>query len=174
MRAILLAAAILTLGGPAQAAVVSSWESGFRIENRAVATGVTADQAWRALGEIGSWWSSSHTYSGSAGNMTIRMRPGGCWCEALPGGGVEHGRVVLVQPEQRTLRIDGALGPLQEEGVAAALTWRIEEIDDGVEIIQTYNVGGVRPEMMKNAKLVDKVLAEQVEGLRAYLAPAVP
>ena len=175
MKTVLMAAtAALALGGAAQAAVVETWDSGFRIENRAVATSATPDQAWQALGEIGRWWNSSHSYSGSASNMTIEMKPGGCWCEALPGGGVEHGRVILVWPEQRTLRIDGALGPLQEEGVSASLTWQVRETDGGVEIIQTYHVGGVRPEMMKNAGLVDQVLAEQVEGLRTYLQPPAP
>lgn len=172
--ACLAAMAALAMGGAARAEVVSAWDSGFRIENKAVATGTSPDDAWLALGEIGRWWNSSHTYSGSNSNLTIEMVPGGCWCEALPGGGVAHGRVVLVQPETRTLRIDGALGPLQEEGVSAALTWRIAEVDGGVEIIQTYHVGGVRPEMMKNAELIDQVLAEQVEGLRAYLQAAVP
>ena len=172
--AICAATAALALGGSAQAAVVNTWESGFRIENRAVATTATADQAWTALGQIGHWWASEHTYSGSNGNLTIEMKPGGCWCEALPGGGVEHGRVVLVWPEQRMLRIDGALGPLQDEGVSAALTWQIKEVTGGVEIVQTYHVGGVRPEMMKNASLIDQVLAQQVEYLRAYLQPPVP
>lgn len=164
----------LALGGSAQAAVVSTWDGGFRIENKAVAIGTTPDRAWQALGEIGRWWNSAHSYSGSASNMTIEMKPGGCWCEALPGGGVEHGRVVLVLPEQRTLRLEGSLGPLQEEGVVGALTWQVKEVDSGVEIVQTYNVGGVRPDMVKNAALIDGVMAEQVEGLRAYLAPPVP
>ena len=173
MRVALCAAAALAIGGPASAAVVSSWEGGFRIENKATAS-VTPDRAWQALGEIGRWWSSAHTYSGSNANMTIEMKPGGCWCEALPGGGVEHGRVVLVLPEQRTLRIEGSLGPLQDEGVVGALTWKINEIPGGVEIVQTYHVGGVGPDMLKNAALIDGVMAEQVEGLRAYLQPDGP
>ena len=167
------AAAAFAMAGSAQAAVVSSWESGFRIENRVTAS-VGADQAWTALGRIGSWWSSDHTYSGSASNMTMPLKPGACWCEALPGGGVEHGRVVLVLPEQRMVRVEGSVGPLQDEGVAGALTWKVNEVPGGVEIVQTYHVGGVRPDMVKNAALIDKVMGEQVEGLRTYLQPAVP
>ena len=87
--AVLMAA--LAMAGSAQAAVVSTAEVGFRIENRAQVA-ATPDRAWQALGEIGRWWSSSHTYSGDAANVTIEMKPGGCWCEALPGGGIEHGR----------------------------------------------------------------------------------
>lgn len=165
------ALAAMALAGPAAAAVVGAGDSGFRIENRA-AVATTADRAWTALGEIGRWWNDAHTYSGSASNMTIEMKPGGCWCEALPGGGVEHGRVILVWPEQRMLRIEGALGPLQDEGVTGALTWQVKETTDGVEIVQTYHVGGVRPEMAKNAALIDAVMAEQLKGLGAYLSPS--
>lgn len=171
--AVCAAATALALSGSAQAAVVSSWESGFRIENKATVS-TTPETAWQALGEIGSWWNSEHTYSGSASNMTMPLKPGACWCEALPGGGIEHGRVIMVWPEQRMVRIDGAVGPLQDEGVAGALTWKVNEVPGGVEIVQTYHVGGVRPEMLKNAGLVDQVMAEQLEGLRAYLQPAIP
>lgn len=167
MRAFLIAAALM-LAGPAQAEVKSSWEAGFRIENRA-GVAATPDEAWLALGEIGRWWSSAHSYSGDAANMTMPLKPGACWCEALPGGGVEHGRVIMALPQARTLRIDGAVGPLQDEGVAGALTWQVNAAPGGVEIVQTYNVGGVRPEMVRNAALVDQVMAEQLAGLKAYL-----
>jgi hypothetical protein len=174
MRLALCAAATaLAVSGPAQAAVVSAWENGFRIENRATAS-ATPEQAWTALGEIGSWWSSDHTYSGSASNMTMPLKPGGCWCEALPGGGVEHGRVVMALPERGMLRIEGSIGPLQDEGVSGALTWKVNEIPGGVEIVQTYNVGGVRPDTAKNAARFDTVLGEQLESLRAYIQPAIP
>jgi hypothetical protein len=172
MRTIVIAA-LLALAGPAQAEVKSSWEGGFRIENRA-SVSATPQQAWTALGMIGRWWSSEHTYTGDASNMTMALRPGACWCEAIPGGGIEHGRVVMVRPYQRTLRIEGAVGPLQDEGVSGALTWQVNEKPGGAEIVQTYNVGGVRPEMVKNAGLIDQVMAEQLDGLRAYLQPAIP
>lgn len=168
-----LCAAALAMAGAAQAEVKSASDSGFRIENR-VTVSASPEQAWIALGEIGRWWSSTHTYSGDAANMTMPLRPGACWCEAIPGGGIEHGRVILVWPEQRTLRIEGGVGPLQEEGVSGALTFQIKPAPGGAEIVQTYNVGGARPETVKNATLVDQVLAEQLNGLRAYLQPAIP
>lgn len=172
MRILLAAAAALMLAGPAHAEVKSTWESGFRLENRARIP-ATREQTWFALAQIGRWWSSEHTYSGDARNMTISLKPGGCWCEAVAGGGIEHGRVVLVWPEKGTLRLDGAVGPLQDEGVSGALTWQINEVDGGgVEVVQTYNVGGVRPEMVKNAALVDKVMAEQLAGLKAFIRPS--
>jgi hypothetical protein len=173
MRALLIVVA-LGLAGPAQAEVKTSWESGFRIENRVRIDGAK-EQVWFALAQIGSWWSSEHTYSGKAENMTISLRPGGCWCEAVPGGGVEHGRVVMALPEKGTLRIDSATGPLQGEGVAGALTWQINELKEGgVEVVQTYNVGGARREIVKVAPMVDKVMGEQLERLKAYIRPATP
>jgi uncharacterized protein YndB with AHSA1/START domain len=168
MRALLILA-VMALAAPAHAKVLSTSDSGFRIENRATIPATKA-QAWTALGEIGRWWNSSHTYSGDANNMTIALKAGGCWCEAIPGGGVEHGRVVMVLPEKGTLRIDSATGPLQDEGVAGALTWQIKEIDGGVEVVQTYNVGGARPEIVKIAPMVDKVMGEQLERLKTYIA----
>ena len=67
------------------------------------------------------------------------------------------------------LRVEGSLGPLQDEGVTGALTWTLKPTDTGVEIVQTYNIGGVRPEMVKNAALIDGVIAEQLTRLKAYL-----
>ena len=162
------AAAAFAMAGSAQAAVVSSWESGFRIENRVTAS-VGADQAWTALGRIGSWWSSDHTYSGSASNMTMPLKPGACWCEALPGGGVEHGRVIMAWPERRLLRVQAALGPLQDQGVNAVLSFEVKAAPGGAEVIQTYNVGGARPEIIEIAPGVDAVVGEQLLGLKAFV-----
>ena len=169
---ILLAAAVLMLAGPAHAEVKATWDGGFRLENRATLS-ATREQTWFALAQIGRWWNSEHTYSGDARNMVISLKPGGCWCEVLPGGGIEHGRVILAWPEKGTLRLEAALGPLQDEGVSGALTWQINELKDGgVEVVQTYNVGGVRPEMVRNAALIDGVMAEQLGRLKGFIRPA--
>jgi len=168
MRVALIAA--LALAGPAHAEVKSTTDSGFRLENR-VTVNATPERAWTALGEIGRWWNSDHTYSGDALNMTLPLKVGGCFCEALPGGGVEHGRVIVAWPEQKLLRLQAALGPLQDEGVEAVLTFQIKPAPGGAEIVQTYNVGGVRPEMLKNAPLIDQVVGEQLNRLKAYLQP---
>ena len=43
--------------------------------------------------------------------MTLQMRPGGCFCETLDGGGgIEHMRVTYVQPGERIV-LTGSLGP---------------------------------------------------------------
>ena len=41
------------------------------------------------------WWDPSHTWSGSAKNLTFEPKAGGCFCEKLAdGGSVQHGRVI--------------------------------------------------------------------------------
>ena len=65
------------------------------------------------------WWSKDHTYSGDAARMSLQLRPGGCFCETLDGGGgIEHMRVTFVQPGERVV-LTGSLGPLLYEATAA-------------------------------------------------------
>ncbi|MDH4383820.1 MAG: ATPase [Caulobacter sp.] len=150
--------------GQAQAEVVSTTEGRLLIRNVAVIS-APPSTVYEKLGQIGSWWESSHTYSGKASNMTIRLEPGGCFCEALAGGGVKHGEVVLAIPGQ-TLRILGALGPLQDLGAAAALTFQLKALPDGTtEVTQTYQVGGLDSATFKIAPIIDRVLAAQLKGL---------
>src|SRR3990167_7728789 len=107
MRAMFLitAAMAAAMALPAQAEVKSLSSSGFRLENR-VTIAAPPDKVYAALGQIGSWWDDAHTYTGKASNMTIELKPGGCFCETFQkGGGVEHGRVVLAWPAQ-TLRLE--------------------------------------------------------------------
>lgn len=168
MRILWAAAAALLLAGSAQAAATSTSANGFRIENKATVA-ATPDQVWAALGQIGSWWSSDHTYSGSAANMTMPLKVGACFCETLPGGGgVEHGRVIMVWPEKKMVRIQAALGPLQDEGVSAVLSFQVKRVDGGSEVVETYNVGGARPEMAEFWPRVNTVLAEQLDRLKTY------
>ncbi len=174
MRWALMAAALLACAGNAQAEVKETWDGGFLVENRTV-TQAKPEVAWTALGQIGRWWSGDHSYSGDASNMTIEMKPGGCWCEAVPGGGVEHGRVVMAMPEPKILRVNAALGPLQQTGVTGILTWAVKPTDTGgSEIVQTYVVTGGKPGVEAAAPAVNQVIGEQLESLRAYLDPPVP
>jgi uncharacterized protein YndB with AHSA1/START domain len=170
---IALAAAAFLLATSAQAAVVSTSGVGFQIENRATVA-ASPEQVWTALGDIGSWWSSDHTYSGSASNMTMPLKVGACFCETLPGGGVEHGRVIAVMPEQKLLRVQAALGPLQDKGVAAVLTFQVKPTAGGAEIIESYNVGGATAEVIQMAPVVDQVLAAQLAGLKGLVDPHMP
>lgn len=174
MRIALAALAALSLAGAARAEVVEQSSGGFKVRNVAEVP-VRADRAYAALGEVGRWWSSGHTYSGSAKNLTLPLHPGACFCETLPGGGVAHGRVVLAWPAQGMLRIETALGPLQEEGVSGALTFMIRAKGRGVEVVQTYAVGGGRPNLAEAlAAPVDQVLREQLQRYARYLETGRP
>lgn len=161
----ILALALATAASPGIAAVKSATPAGFEVESRATVRATPAE-AYAALGRIGRWWNSDHTYSGDAANLTLDLKAGGCMCEAIPadGGSIEHMRVVYARPGA-ALRLQGGLGPLQGEAVSGTLTWTLTPAAGGTEIVQTYIVGGnVRGGADKLAPLVDQVLAEQFSG----------
>ena len=159
----------LLLAGSARGEVTDRSPAGFTITST-VQVPVPPDRAFRALVDIGSWWGKAHTYTGDSRNMSIAAQPGGCFCEKLPnGGGVEHGRVVYVAPGS-VLRLNAALGPLQEMAVTGSWTWQIAAAGQGSTITMTYAVGGYTPGGLdKIAAVVDQVLTEQVSFLKASL-----
>ena len=111
------------------------------------------------------WWSSDHTYSGDAANIRLDMIPGGCWCEALPGGGVKHAEVVMVWPGRRMVRFDAPFGPLQGMGADAVLTMTWSDPPDGGERVLrwTFVVNG--PGTGAMADVIDGVMTEQFRRL---------
>ncbi len=156
---------------PAAAEVKSSTPAGFEVEAKATVP-VSPAQAYAALGRIGDWWSSQHSYSGKASNMRLDPRAGGCFCENLPDsdGTIEHMRVIYAQPAQ-ILRLQGALGPLQAEAAMGTLTWALKAVPGGTEVTQSYVVGGyVRSGAEQMAPLVDMVLAEQMARYQSHLS----
>lgn len=174
MKRLAIAAALTLAAGSAHAEVVERAEGGFRIRN-VVEVSAPAAKVYGALGEIGRWWDDAHTYSGKAANLSIKLEPGACFCEALPNGGVRHGVVDIAWPQQGMLRIDGALGPLQDEGAVGALTFQVKPKGQGVEVVQTYNVGGLRPASAKSfADPVDQVMRTQLLRLERYVETGKP
>jgi uncharacterized protein YndB with AHSA1/START domain len=172
MKSLLAVVVLMAFAARASADVVDQSASGFTIR-ATVPVAATPDRVFRALVDVGSWWGREHTYSGDAKNMSIAPQPGGCFCEKLPdGGGVEHGRVVNVVPG-RLLRLDTALGPLQEMGVAGSMTFQIAASGQGAAqstLTMTYVVGGYTPGGLdKLAPLVDQVLSQQVQFLKAHV-----
>ena len=123
------------------------------------------DAVLEAVAMPSGWWSSAHTYSGDAANIRLDMIPGGCWCEALPGGGIKHAEVVLVWPERRMVRFDAPFGPLQGMGTDAVLTMTWSDPPDGGERLLkwTYVVNG--PGTGAMADVIEGVLAEQFRRL---------
>jgi len=124
---------------------------------------------------IGSWWDSEHTFSRDAGNLSIDARPGGCFCERLPnGGGVEHMRVVNVAP-RHTLRMIGALGPLQGSGLAGSLTLQFSGVEGGTNLQLTYSVGGfMEGGFSQIAPSVRAVLGGQLQRLKHFIETGSP
>ena len=169
--AVLFVLALAGLAAPGRAAadVIDQSAGGFTVKTT-VQVAAPADRVFRALVDVGSWWGKDHTYSGDARNMSIAAQPGGCFCEKLPnGGGVEHGRVVNVRPGA-LLRLDTALGPLQELGVSGSMTWQIAASGPGSTVTMTYVVGGHAPGGLdKLAAVVDQVLSQQVGLLKTHV-----
>ena len=119
----LILSTVLTF--PAAAEVKSVTDAGFAVSDT-VTIAAPPDRVYAALGEIGKWWNGEHTYSQDASNLRIDLKAGACLCERMPGGGsAEHMRVVYAAPGQ-ALRLRGALGPLQGEGVDGSLTWSLK------------------------------------------------
>jgi hypothetical protein len=161
------AAAVLAsmAGQRAAAEVVSVAGNGFELRE-AAHTAASSDKVYAALLLPARWWSSEHTFSGNAANLTLDARAGGCWCESLPkGGSVEHLRVVYVSPG-KTLRLRGALGPFQGFAVDGVMTLSVKSVADGSDISLTYALSGyIKDGFDDLSKAADQVLGEQVKRL---------
>jgi hypothetical protein len=139
-----------------------------------LAIGAPAVKVYDSLINVGSWWSEKHTYSGDSRNLSIDARAGGCFCEKLPNGSVEHMRVVFLAANQ-TLRMSGALGPLQASGVSGAMTWRLSPAANGTKLELTYSVGGFMAGGFESiASAVESVLREQAERLKRFVETGAP
>ena len=64
----------LPVTGPALAEVKSATPNGFEVAS-IVTIAAPADRVYSALGEVGHWWSSSHTFSRDAANLASRCAP---------------------------------------------------------------------------------------------------
>lgn len=167
MRSLVLVLAFLP--SPLLAEVKSSSPSSFDLEWRAVVP-ASPEQAYAQLGRIGEWWDVAHSYSGKAENLSLELRAGSCFCERTDdGGSIEHMRVVYTAPGS-AVRMQGGLGPLQEQAVTGTFAWTLKPVAGGTEITQSYVVGGyVRGGADRFAPAVDQVLGGQFQRLVAKL-----
>ncbi len=155
-----LATALVLLGMPAFAEIRAAAADGFSIVH-VFELSVDPQAAYRILAEPQSWWPAAHTWSGKAENLSLEPTAGGCFCERWDGGSVEHGRVVMAVPG-RTLRIVGALGPLQEMALSAVLTVTLEGHEKGTRATVTYRVSGDSTHGLTGlTPVVNRVLGEQ-------------
>lgn len=173
-RIALVGLATLAWGASASADVTRATDDSF-VSRHEVVVKASPKEVWLALISPATWWTSEHTWSGDAKNLTLVPQAGGCFCETIPEvdepgrftleGSVEHMRVVQAYPES-ALRMVGNLGPLQSEPVTGVLTIAISKVDKGTRIVWEYNVGGpMRYEVPVISKAVDGVMGAQLASL---------
>lgn len=171
MRVILLISALFS-ATPAAAEVVSADAHGFEVRH-SINLVVPQAQAFRSFSQIQNWWSKDHSFSGNAANLSLDMRPGGCFCERLDnGGGVEFMRVAFLQPGERVV-LRGTLGPMLFEASDGVMDVQVGRVAGGSKIVLTYRASGFdKGNGADLAPLVDQVLGEQMKRLRTYAAGA--
>jgi uncharacterized protein YndB with AHSA1/START domain len=174
MRAALLSLALLVGTDAARAAIVDSQPDGFE-GRETVDIAAPPAKVWAAITRIGAWWDPVHTYSGDAAALSLDPTLGGCFCERLPsGGGVRHMQVVYVRPGE-TIRLEGALGPLQALGAVGHMTLSLSADAGHTTLSMTYDVGGYAKGGLGDlAKPVDSVLGVQVGRLKRYVETGQP
>jgi hypothetical protein len=170
MRQSLIAIAVAALAAPTMAsAEVVDASPTFLTVRQSLALSVPPARAYAAFAEVSRWWSKDHTYSGNAANLTLDLRPGGCFCERLGTGGIEHLRVVLAWPGKR-LVLSGLLGPTLYQATGGVMDVDIKKAGTGTALTITYRIGGMRDaEGAKLARQVDTVLAEQFRRYKAHV-----
>jgi uncharacterized protein YndB with AHSA1/START domain len=177
MRKICLIAGLaMFAAAPAAAEVKTASDTGFDLVFSETVS-KSPEEVWAALKAPAKWWNKAHTYSGDATNLWMDAQAGGCFCEKLPGeagnrGSVEHARILYAQPG-KVLRLQGAFGPLQAHPVIGIMTFTLKPADGGGTTIGVSYVLGGHVAMGGGtaaiAPLVDKVLGQQVAGLKAFV-----
>jgi len=154
----------------AQADVVEVGDGGF-VVSHTVNTNATPEQSWSAMVErIDEWWHPEHTWSGDSANLYIKPELGGCFCERLPNGGVEHLRIIYFKPIQE-IHFDGSLGPFQTMAAQGRMVWKVEPRETGSSITFTYLVHGFTSGgFTEIAPAVDGVVTLQLDRLAQALA----
>ena len=169
LKRCLLAAAMSTLPAAAAAEVTRAGPGGFSV-GHALKTTANGDVVYEQLLRIGEWWNPDHSWSGAAENLHLDLDRR-CFCEKLPDGGfVEHLRIVYLAPGE-TIRLDGALGPLQSMPANGRMEWRIENAGAGSRVTFSYQVFGDPAAGLEDiAHAVDGVIGEQLARLGERLA----
>jgi uncharacterized protein YndB with AHSA1/START domain len=159
-------ALLLTIPLSAVADVADAAANGFTIKFSWDIKAAPAD-LYQRLVTISDWWQSDHTYSGNAKNLSIDLKPGGCFCEKTPKGGVQH-MVVVRYDTGKTLVMQGGLGPLQSAAAAANMTVEIAPAEGGSKLNFMYAVTGYAPGgLTRWAPTIDSVLKMQLTRLKS-------
>jgi hypothetical protein len=82
-------------------------------------------------------------------------------------------QVVYAAPGEG-LRLRGALGPLQTEGVDGTLSWTLKPVEGGTSLTWSYVVGGYIPDARRAASAPQKLRRGQIPGAVGTLKPTLP
>ena len=169
MRQAVLAGALALVPFCAGAEVKSATPESMLIEHR-FTIAAPAARVWETLLHPERWWPADHTWSGKRENLSLDATIDGCFCERWDGNGVEHGRVVMVMPGKQ-LRLDAALGPLQELAISGVINVALEEKDGATTMVVTHRVSGDATHKLDAfAPIVDQVNGQQFGNLAAAAA----
>ena len=159
----------LLLAAPARADVEEQAADHFVVGFQAQVQAPPA-KVYVAISEVARWWSSEHTWSGKAANLSLKPEAGGCFCERWAEGSAEHGRVVMALKNE-LLRLDASLGPLQDLAVKGTLSFQLTPSEDGTTVLAVdYRVNGSSGSGLDQlASPVDQVLAVQIDRLLNYI-----
>ena len=170
--AFLLAALICSAFARAEVATASA--HGFEIKIQVQIDALPGRVYNTVVKRVGAWWHPDHSFYGGAGKLSLEDRPNGCFCERSEKGQVRHMTVIFAEPG-RVLRMTGALGPLQELGVAGNMGFKFSEAEGGTVVEFYYAVGGYSPTGLDQlAPFVDQVLSEQLKRLKTYVETGSP
>jgi hypothetical protein len=167
-----LALAAALLAGAARGEVTDRSAAGFEVTEKATIA-APPGKVWDALMRPARWWSSQHTWSGDAKNLSFD--PSGCFCETLKKGAVRHMMVIYADGSTQ-LRMAGALGPLQFTGADGHLGVVLKPMGATTEVTMTYDVGGYAKGGLAEtfAAPVDQVLGEQLARLKKAVETGKP
>jgi uncharacterized protein YndB with AHSA1/START domain len=173
-RVLGLALACAIAPGWLAAEVVDSAANGFTVKETVEIQAAPRDVYAKFL-HPGDWWNAVHTYSHDPHNLSIEEKAGGCFCEKLPdGGGVKHMEVVFLSPG-KTIRLLGAMGPLQSQATTGSMQIQFTAAGTGTKLEVTYAVGGYLPAGLTTwAPIVDGVLRDQFTRLKNAIEKASP
>ena len=161
-----LGAALLATA--ARAEVTDKSAAGFEVVEKTTIAAPMA-KVYAAILTPSAWWSSRHTFSGDAKNLSLDPAVG-CFCEKLPHGFVRHMEVVYVDGAS-TVKLSGGLGPMLFTGASGHLGFALKANGDKTDLTLSYDVGGYAKGGLADtlAAPVDGVLGEQVGRLKKYV-----
>jgi hypothetical protein len=174
LKTALLAAALL-VPALASAEVADSAANGFTVKLQLDIAAKPQAVYDRLVHNVGDWWSSKHTFSGDAHNLSIDDKPMGCFCEKLPnGGGARHLDVVYANPGTALVMI-GGMGPLQSMAMTGSLSIQLAPAGAGTKLAVQYAVTGYFPGGANAlATPVDGVVTEQFVRLKNFVENGKP